>query len=315
MNTTPIAYIVFNRPQHTEKSFDVLRKYKPNKLFIIADGPRDNHPTDVTRCDLVRKIVNKVDWNCEVSYNFSDINLGLKKRVSSGIDWVFESVDRAIILEDDCIPNEDFFRFCGNLLEYYKNNPQICVITGNNFQRGISRNTYSYYFSKFNHCWGWATWKQAWKHYDGSLSFWPAWSKSKDWYEKFLDNTERKYWTKIFDRVYQGKIDSWAYPWTACNWHRNALSVAPNVNLVSNIGFGIYGTHATSANHSAANLQTHLIGEISHPSSVRQDLEADSFDFNNHFEGKKIKFPRLLLYYPFNLFNRFLSKLKHMLSP
>lgn len=312
---TPIAYIVFNRPQHTEKSFDVLRKYKPNKLFIIADGPRNNHPTDAARCDLVRKIVKNVDWNCEVNYNFSEINLGLKSRVSSGIDWVFESVDRAIILEDDCIPNEDFFRFCNLLLEYHENNDEISVITGNNFQRGIRRNANSYYFSKFNHCWGWATWKRAWKHYDGSLLFWPEWSKSKDWYEKFSDNTERKYWTEIFDRVYQGKIDSWAYPWTACNWHRNALSVAPNVNLVSNIGFDIDGTHATSENHSAANLQTDSIGEISHPSFVRQDLEADSFDFNNHFSGKNMKFPRFLYCYPLNLFCRFLSKLKRLLSP
>ena len=313
MKKTPIAYIVFNRPHHTEKSFDVLRKYKPEKLFIIADGPRNDHPTDAARCDLVREIVKNVDWNCDVNYNFSDINLGLKKRVNSGIDWVFESVDRAIILEDDCIPNQDFFMFCGNLLDYYKNNPQISVITGNNFQRGIRRNAYSYYFSKFNHCWGWATWKRAWQHYDGSLSFWPEWSKSKDWYEKFSDDTERKYWTEIFERVYQGKIDSWAYPWTACNWHRNALSVAPNVNLVSNIGFGLDSTHSKAANHSAANLETRSIGEILHPSFVQQDLEADSFDFNNHFSGKNMKFPRFLYFYPLNLFSRFISKIKHLL--
>jgi len=295
MKQTPVVYIVFNRPEHTRKTFEVLRKQRPENLFIIADGPRSNHPSDDWKCSSVREIVDKVDWPCEVKRNYAEKNLGLKKRISSGLDWVFESVDRAIVLEDDCVANPDFFEFCNTMLEHYSNDERISVVTGNNFQRGFRHGDASYYFSKFSHCWGWATWKRAWQHFDGDISFWPEWSKSDDWKNKIDDKVERRYWTGIFGRVRNGSIDSWAYPWTACNWYRGTLSVAPNMNLVSNIGFGLDGTHTLSKKHAAANLETHPLGLLKHPDKVINNVEADKFDFENHFGGKNLRFPRSIL--------------------
>ena len=134
MNNLSIAYIVFNRPRHTRETFEAIRAQRPAKLFIIADGPRPNHPTDAERCQAVRDIVKHVDWPCEVYRNYADQNMGLKRRISSGLTWVFDSVETAVILEDDCLPHPDFFAFCQNLIERYKDDELVWVITCNNFQ-------------------------------------------------------------------------------------------------------------------------------------------------------------------------------------
>lgn len=133
MSLPPVAYIVFNRPQHTQRTFAILRKLQVPKLYIIADGPRADHPTDLKRCAEVREIVDNVDWPCDLHCDFADSNIGLKKRVSSGLDWVFEHEDRAIVLEDDCLAHAEFFNFCRELLERYADDERVSVITGNNF--------------------------------------------------------------------------------------------------------------------------------------------------------------------------------------
>ena len=115
MSSFPIAYIIFNRPRHTRETFELIRAQRPAKLFIIADGPRDGHPTDAQRCEEVRAIVQNIDWPCEVQRNYATQNMGCKLRVSSGLDWVFSQVDAAVVLEDDCVPNVDFFSFCDDL--------------------------------------------------------------------------------------------------------------------------------------------------------------------------------------------------------
>lgn len=295
---SPLAYIVFNRPGQTRESFALIREQQPSQLFIIADGPRKGHPTDASRCAEVRTIVDQVDWPCAVRHNYAEENLGLKRRVSSGLDWVFGQVERAIILEDDCVPHPDFFRFCDDLLDQYADDERVSVITGTNFQRGNRRGDGSYYFSRYNHCWGWATWRRAWSLFQGDIAFWPHWSQSPDWFQKLTDPVERQYWTEIFDRVHAGEIDSWAYPWTASVWYRGGLTATPNVNLVSNIGFGEDATHTTSIKNENAALPTQSLGPMFHPSSLERDSAADALTFDRHFDGRLRRFPRNLLRWP-----------------
>ncbi len=307
MIKSPIAYIVFNRPKHTEKTFAVLRKQMPSQLFIIADGPRSGHSTDAERCAAVREIVEDIDWPCVVYRNYADTNLGLKQRVSSGLDWVFKHVDRAIVLEDDCLANPDFFHFCENLLEHYQYDERVVVITGNNFQNGRKHGNASYYFSKYNHCWGWATWRRAWSHYDGAISFWPEWRKSKNWSETTPDKIERRYWENIFNRIHNGKIDSWAYPWIASVWHKGGLTATPNVNLVSNIGFGQESTHTKSEDHFLSKMNTFSLAEISHPNIIKKNIEADRYVFEYAYGGKKLRFPWNLINFPNRIINYILK--------
>jgi len=272
----------------------VLREQRPSQLFIIADGPRPGHPTDAERCAAVRAIVEQVDWPCEVHRDYADANLGLKRRVSSGLDWVFGQVERAIVLEDDCLAHPDFFRFCDTLLDRYANDERVAVVTGNNFQNGRRRGDGAYYFSKYNHCWGWATWRRAWRHYQGDLPFWPQWQASAAWRAQTRDKVERAYWQAIFDRMYAGQIDSWAYPWTASLWYHGGLTATPSVNLVSNIGFGKDATHTTAANSVLAALPAYSLGEMRHPKKIRRNAAADRYAFDHAFGGLGLRPPTLL---------------------
>lgn len=286
--STPVAFVVFNRPQLTEQSFARIRAQRPAQLFVVADGPRPDHPADVEQCEQVREVVADVDWPCTVHRDYADTNLGLKRRVSSGLDWVFSQVDRAIILEDDCIPNDDFFTFCELLLSRYADDERVAAVTGDNFQDGLHRGDGAYYFSKYPHCWGWATWRRSWQHYDGGIRFWPAWRGSAHWEALHPDPLERQYWEAILDRCHRGEIDTWDYPWTASVWRRNGLTATPNANLVTNTGFGPDATHTVTETPEVGRPATDL-GLLTHPVNVDQDVEADRYTFEHHFGGATMR--------------------------
>ena len=281
---TPILFIVFNRPETTIKVFEKIRQAKPLRLYIAGDGPREGREGEKEKVNKVREIVTKLDWPCEVKTLFRDKNLGCKKGVSTAISWFFEYEEQGIILEDDCLPHLDFFSFCENLLDRYARDERVSIITGNNFQNGKWRGDGSYYFSKYNHIWGWASWRRSWFHYDGDLKFWPEWSNSKAWFDHMPDKVERRYWQNNFELVQKEQIDTWDYPWTASIWYKNGLTATPNVNLVSNIGFGKDATHTNFENDKNANLPTKEIGKIIHPLKIKQDTEADRYNFDNFFE-------------------------------
>jgi hypothetical protein len=274
--SAPIAYIIFNRPRHTRKTFAAIREQMPLQLFIIADGPREGHPEDVEGCREVREIVETIDWPCTVHRNYSDINLGCKRRVSSGLDWVFSQVDRAIILEDDCVASREFFSFCDALLEFYKNNEKVWVVNGNSYQPQRPRGDGSYYFSKYPDCWGWATWRRAWQHYQGELPFIEEWKKSPRWQECFPARAEQRYWARKFKLAQQGKIDTWDYQWIACEMYGGGLAATPNANLVKNIGFDAEGTHTTGLDE-GFDYEITLLGSMIHPSGIKADVQADEF--------------------------------------
>ena len=170
---TAVLFLLFNRPDTTTHVFEKIRQIKPQRLYVASDGPRESYDGEIEKVIKAREIASKVDWPCELKTLFRDKNLGCKKGVSSAITWFFEHEEQGIILEDDCIPNLDFFNFCENLLIRYSRDKRIFTITGSNFQNGKWRGDASYYFSKKFHCWGWATWKRAWKLYQGDILFWP----------------------------------------------------------------------------------------------------------------------------------------------
>ena len=194
----PVAFIVFNRPDKTQKVFSEIAKAKPTKLLVICDGARDNRAGELKRVKQVKQIVSQVDWPCEVLTNFSDVNLGCKRRVSSGLDWVFEQVNEAIILEDDCLPNQTFFRFCQEMLRRYQNDQRVGIISGTNFRSDFRFSQDSYFFSKYVHIWGWATWKDRWALYDNKLKRWNKYKKSKSITKYFTNNNEINFWKSFF---------------------------------------------------------------------------------------------------------------------
>ncbi len=282
---TPVCFLIFNRPEITNRVFQAIRVAKPPQLFVVADGARTERPGEKEKCLAAREIINHVDWDCEVLTNFSDANLGCRKRVSSGLDWLFSHIDEAIILEDDCLPHPTFFRFCETLLHRYRDDPRIMLISGQNLQLGQKRRHYSYYFSRYNHCWGWASWKRAWQHYDDSMKLWPK-VRDEHWLYDLLENEHAfRYWSATFQRLYEG-FDTWDYPWLFACWINQGLTVLPNVNLVSNLGFGAEATHTKNPDTILANMAVEeILFPLKHPPFVIRDTQADKFTESNYYSG------------------------------
>ena len=237
----PVAIFGFNRPDCLIQVFERVRMARPKQLFLVLDAPRLKHPDDIHQWESCKKIFEMVDWDCEVHRNFATENLGCRWRMTTGISWVFEHVDRALLLEDDCVPHSDFFRFCGELLERYKDDMRIGMIAGHiaHLER-IPCDT-SYYFDRFNAIWGWATWRRSWESFDKAMDSWPQFKQKGNLKTALGSNHLTKVVTEIFDDVYVGKRDSWATAWFYSCIHQNLLCIHPAVNLITNVG--VVGAH------------------------------------------------------------------------
>jgi len=302
MFKTSVLLIAFNRPKQTKRVFKQIRKIKPQKFYIAIDGPRLNEPLDIVKIKKVYEIFKNIDWNCSTFFLKRKNNLGCKNSVSSAIDWFFKFEEQGIILEDDCLPHPDFFFFCQELLLKYKHNSKVCMISGVNFQDGNIRGDASYYFSKLTHVWGWATWKRAWRHYDVNMLFWPSFKKTEEFKNVFNLSAARKYFTSVFDSIFDSKIDTWDYQWTASVWFNKGLSIIPNNNLVINIGFGADATHTFVKPKNLEFQSTKNIFPIIHPQEITRNHIADEYTFFNYLAGSKISF-----------FKKILVKIKYLL--
>ncbi len=245
---TPILFMIFNRPDTTRRVFERIKQIKPPVLLISADGPRKDRPQEYERCQQCRDIIKEIDWECRVETNFSDVNLGCKKRVSSAITWAFDLVDRAIILEDDILVDMSFFRFCQEMLEKYKDDERIMMVSGNDLGRNDIGDA-SYGFSSMASIWGWATWRRAWKKYDVEMKLWPEAQKMGLLQQTFFRKRVIEDWTSDFQNTYDGKIDTWDYQWLFCQMLNRGMGIVPKYNMVENIGFREDATHTTNVDY------------------------------------------------------------------
>ena len=238
-----------------------------------------------------RRIFERLESRINIQKKYNDKNLGCKKSNLEALNWFFKKEKFGIILEDDCIASVEFFRFCEIMLKKYKNNKKIYCISGSNFQKkSIDDN--SYYFSKYSHCWGWATWRDRWQDNDGHISFWQKFKKTNKWNSLHKYKIEKQYWNKIFENVYNGKFDSWAYPWSLSVWKKEGLTITPNANLIKNIGFGEESTHSLFLKNSIKYLNKNRYkAKIVHPKKIIANNDADLYVFKNHFQGHKYLWP------------------------
>lgn len=289
--TTPVAFMIFNRSDLTQQVFAAIAKAKPKQLFVVADGPRS--PEDAQKCAQARAVIDRVDWECDISKNYSEKNLGCGRRVSSGISWVFSQVEEAIFLEDDTLPADSFFDYCKELLERYRHDDRVMTINGNSFQFGRKRTEFSYHFSKYCACWGWASWRRAWQHYDFEMKSWPAFKRADMLSWVCQDPYEHQFWTKLFDSMYKtpGKIDTWDHQWNYACWSQNGLAIEPKVNLVANLGLGRSdASHTTGDNPLLAELsKTQELDRIEHPPFVVKNTEADVYIFDHVIGGNRMR--------------------------
>jgi hypothetical protein len=300
---TPVVLIIFNRPYHTEKVFEVIRQAQPSKLLVIADGPRSNRPDDREKCAAARAIIDRVDWDCQVLKNYSDLNLACDPRIIDGLNWVFDIVEEAIILEDDCVPDPTFFPYCEQLLERYRNDERIMNISGQNVLFGRKRTEYSYYFSRFTLCWGWATWRRSWQYFDVYLKLWPEVRDRKFLKDILEDPYAVKVWERTAQLLYDGRLTGWDFKWMFACWLQNGLCIISDRNLVTNIGYGAEATHIHDEKDPYIKMAIEAMDfPLKHPPFIIRDLEADKLT------------QRTLFDYDPNLFKKVQNKLKKILK-
>jgi hypothetical protein len=305
----PVLLTVFNRPDETRQVLARLKQVRPEKIFIAADGPRAGRSEDGLLCEEVRRLVTEeIDWPATILTDFAPSNLGLRHRMASAITWALQHEDRVIVLEDDCLPAPSFFRFCSDLLEYYADNPRVGVITGDNFQPEGFQCDASYYFSRYPHCWGWATWRRSWEFYDDEMFDWPAVRDSRWLKTLFPHPLEELYWRQIFDKTYSGEIQSWAYRWTYSCWRHDLLTATPIRNLVTNIGTGAAASNTRDPEEGKHGLEACALSfPLVHPTDVARDPTADDHAQQRAFGRAKDLSLR-------GRFSRFLSKIKKVAS-
>jgi len=286
MLDTPVAMIIFRRPEFTTRVLERIARAAPRRLLVIADGPSPDRPGEADLCAATRAVIETVNWDCQVQKFYSDTNQGVATYLSAGLRWVFEQVENAIVLEDDEVPDTSFFHFCSELLDRYRDDPRVMAINGTNLQLGQSVTPYSYYFSNYFHCWGFASWRRAFANYDVKLSSWPR-LRDSSWLMDIASGNapEAAYFRECFDGVHCGRIQTWDYQVTYAMWAQNGLAITPDVNLVSNIGHGSAGYYCRDASNPFANLPTvPMPFPLHHPSNIARDAAADRREYANNIE-------------------------------
>jgi hypothetical protein len=284
----PVLLVIYRRPDLTARVLDAIAAAQPRTLFVAADGPASDR--EAAACEAARRVVSTVTWPCQVTTNFAAANLGSRLRVSSALDWFFGACEAGIVLEDDCVPSPDFFRFCSAMLERYRDDQRIVHVSGETYRRTRGSRC-SYYFSKYALSWGWATWRRAWRLFDLDMHSWPTFREQPEANAMFDSADERAYWHGTFQLMYDGKLlTAWDYAWLyACM--TQGLSIHPAVNLVTNIGSGSDATH-TQAHPTLHRHVGALETDLRHPDWVVRDRQADLDTFDLRFPGAILKHQR-----------------------
>ena len=273
---SPIAFLVFNRPECTARTFAAIREARPPRLLVIADGPRKTCPEDVEKCRAVRALIDEgVDWPCMVERNYAFQNLGCANRVASGLSWAFERAEQLVVIEDDCLPDSSFFEYCDELLSRYSLDTRVGQICGcSRYVSEIHRDT-SYIFSRYGPIWGWASWRRAWKTYDLSMKTWPRFRAMKGLAGVTQSSAEAKFRTALYDALHSNPhVSAWDFQWGYAKLSQGLLSIIPCRNLVANIGDGADATHPVG--RSALKLIAQSVDRpLIHPEFVLPDPEFD----------------------------------------
>ena len=287
---TPVLIIIFNRPDKAKLVFEAVMNAEPAELYIFADAPRANNKDDIQLCEAARNVTENICWDCTVHRYYADHNLGCGLGPYTAISWMFEHEEEGIILEDDCVPNNDFFEFCQELLAKYKAEERIMSISGLNFEI-CSETRADYYFTHYNNTLGWATWKRVWDMFDYSLNDFDekvCFSKVK---EVVLYDAYARYWTRVFEQIVTGEeTTAWDAQFMYLSLMHDGVHIYPQKNLVKCIGFDDDATHTKNIDKTHRLVYgTHEFYNISfplcHPKEIKEDFKVDCILMEEIFGG------------------------------
>jgi len=291
----PILFVIFNRLDTTKRVFEQIRKIEPLKLYIASNGPR-NESEKVKVLQVRDFIMKNIDWNCEVKTRFRNKYLGVGFSVNDAIDWFFTHEEEGIILEDDCVPSISFFQFCNEMLDRYRDNKKIGVIQGfNPFPKKDYE--YSYFFSKYDLKWGWATWKDRWQYQDMYTKDWPQIKKTDFLNRVSNDKLVELFWKAVFDQIHINSHFTWDTQFTYQILKRGLLTIVPKENLVLNIGYGeeAYTCKWGIPEHIKILKLEEIDSSLMHPKTFDINEEYDKLVESIHFNINVNKILRLKL--------------------
>jgi hypothetical protein len=272
MSKLPVLFITFTKVEPSLKVFETIKQYKPTQLFIAQDGPRISRPDDVEKIERVRQIETLIDWPCQVLTTRSDVNLGVKVRIETALDWFFSHISEGIILEDDTVPSPDFYTFCEELIEKYREDQRVYLIGGSNFNID-PKTDYSYFFSSTPLIWGWATWADRWHKYESDLTTIQKTLADKSFGIYYPDPYRREHEQERIELLLNDKIPAWDYRWAYTLQNQHGLCAVPAKNLVCNIGFGLDATNTFDPDHRHASLFLEpLDWPLKHPSYLNKSF-------------------------------------------
>jgi hypothetical protein len=272
---SPILLITYKRFETTKQVFDIISQVKPDRFYFVSNAPNPNNLAEIDKILKVRNLLKEINWECDVKVLLRETHLQVRDSIPDAIDWFFETEVEGIILEDDCLPNFSFFRFCDELLDRFRDVHRVSVISGTNFDFNIELSN-QYYFSNLTHIWGWATWKRSWVNYDRDILYWPHLKSNNFLSSIFKKRKHIKFWESMLDGVYQKKINTWDFQLALTYWYQNQISIVPRVNLISNIGVGIESTNAHYQNSFSSMKTVEMKFPLEHNNSFVVDTFADN---------------------------------------
>lgn len=296
----PVLLVFFSKENQTKKVLDAVRKAEPSRLYLVSDGPRENVKGEKKLVESIRfHVDHAVDWECEVKKHYRKKNLGCKNSMASAIKWFFTHEEMGIILEDDCIPDKTFFRFCAEMLHKYKNDTRIGQVSGSNNLSKCRQYESSYFFSVGGSVWGWATWRRVVEDFDFTVDELHPELIRKKLEHSMCHNEMAHHMSNALDRVKRGEISSWAYPWSCFLISNSMLSIIPSKNLIENIGFDASATHTKVMPRRNVSLQSEAIKfPLSHPCFIVPDREWCYVKYSQHlpsFRRKSFNVFKLML--------------------
>lgn len=283
---SPILLIGFNRPDTMQKVFDEVRKAQPHKLYYAVDCARKGMDGEQEKVNMVKEIIKQVDWPCGVHTLFRSENRGCGYGPAEAITWAFENEEHLIVLEDDCVPSQSFFRFCDEMLERYKDDSRVNIISGRSHHAGTKFfQDKDYIFTHYAHTWGWATWKRSWRNFDIFMNDFPDFIQSGGSSNIFFDMKEAEFWDKQFYSTYtqieKEVTHSWDMQWMYARLKEGGLGIVPAHNLISNIGAG-NGTHTSTEFVDIPSSEMPVV--IRHPKFVSLCRKYEDNHFEKHYK-------------------------------
>jgi hypothetical protein len=291
--TTAILFLTYNRFSEASQVFESIREYKPTRLYFSSNAPNPKKPLDSLEVEKVRNLISQIDWDCDVRYLFRKEHLLVGESIPSAIDWFFETEEQGIILEDDVLPCQDFFKFCELMLEKYKFNQSVMMVGGYN-PFGSQHASGEYFFSENPSVWGWATWKNRWDLYSIDIKYWPN-STFMNFLKSKFPKIAANYFIGIFNSSVSKLTNTWDYQWLYCILTNRGVTIKPAANLICNIG--AVGEHSVAADRNHFRPHGKICWEnFSGPALVIPDVIEDQLFFNEIVkrQSQKNKIYRIL---------------------